>query len=59
MLAHLVLRADAHDIQRFRQLVQAAVQVVTKLHEVLDVEDLREEQLQGRQAGTAGRQGRA
>lgn len=36
-LGHLVLGAHAVDLQALRQLVQAAVQVVAELHEVLDV----------------------
>lgn len=44
---HLVLRADARDVQRLGQLVQAAVQVAAELHQVLDVVHVREVHLQG------------
>ncbi len=47
-----MLRPNTLDVQRLRQLVQAAVQIVAELHEVLDVENLGEEKLQ--EAAIAG-----
>ena len=41
-----MLRPNADHIKRFCQLVEPAMEVVTKLHKVLDVKDLREEKLQ-------------
>lgn len=38
--AYLVLRAQAFDLQALGQLVEAAMQVPTELHQVLDVEDV-------------------
>ncbi len=34
---HLVLGPNAIDVQAFRQLVQATVQVVAKLHQVFNI----------------------
>ena len=44
---HLVLRADARNVQCLGQLVQAAMQVAAELHQVLDVVHVREVHLQG------------
>ncbi len=43
---HLVLWTDPLNVQYLRQPVQASMKIVTELHEVLDVEDVGEVDLQ-------------
>ena len=52
--SHLVLGSDAVDVKHLGQLVQAAVQVLAELHQVLDVVHGREVDLRGAQVRGSG-----